>query len=198
MLRIGVTGGIGTGKSTVCKVFETLGIPVFYADTEARNLLTENASIQSGLKKIFGDVIFDEGIPDRKKIAAIVFHEKEKLAQLNALIHPATIARSNEWFLEQKEVPYAIKEAALIFEAGVDTQLDFIIVVTAPEELCISRIMQREKISADDVKARMKNQMPQAEKTARADFVIQNDDVIPVIPQVVKLHEALLHRTGRL
>ncbi len=192
MLKIGITGGIGTGKSTVCKVFETLGIPVFYADAESKRLLNENLAVHAGLRKIFGEEIFTSGIPDRKKIADIVFHDRSKLNELNALLHPAIIALSNDWFIQQKDVPYSIKEAALIYEAGVESDLDKVIVVTAPEELCITRIRQRDSVSAEEVKARMQNQLPQAVKVARADFVIENDDRQSLIPQVMHIHEQLI------
>jgi dephospho-CoA kinase len=192
MLKIGVTGGMGTGKSTVCRVFETLGIPVFYADAESKRILSEDPSVHAALREIFGEEIFSGGIPDRKKIADIVFHDKKKLEQLNALLHPATIARSHEWFLQQKNVPYAIKEAALIYETRVEKDLDKVMVVTAPEELCITRIRQRDSVSAEDVKARLQNQWPPAEKVARADFVIENDERQPLIPQVMHIHEQLV------
>jgi dephospho-CoA kinase len=197
MLKIGVTGGMGTGKSTVCRVFETLGVPVFYADAEAKRLLNESAEVQAKLKRIFGEEIFSGGMPDRKKIAAIVFHDRKKLDELNALLHPATIARSNEWFLQQENVPYAIKEAALIYEAGAEKQLDKVIVVTAPEELCIGRIVLRDYVTPDEVRARIRNQLPQDVKAARADFIVENDELHPVIPQVMKIHEQLVGLSKR-
>lgn len=192
MLKIGVTGGIGTGKSTVCRIFESLGIPVFYADQEAQKLLENDDAIHAGIKLIFGEAAFTGGAPDRKKIADIVFNNRSMLEKLNALLHPATIARSEEWFMKQAKVPYAIKEAALIYEAGVDKQLHKVVVVVAPKDVCVSRIMVRDGITADDVEARMRNQMSMDEKVSRADFLIVNDEVKPLIPQVQEIHAALL------
>jgi len=192
MLKVGVTGNIGTGKSTVCKIFETLGIPVFYADDESKNILANDPSVHSELRKIFGEEIFSDGIPDRKKIAEIVFRDRSKLEQLNALLHPAVIQKSEDWFKNLNEAAYAIKEAALIYEVGGERLLDKVIVVSSPEEISIRRIMQRDHVSEDEVKSRMKNQWPQKLKEDIADFIIKNDDEHLLIPQVMDIHRQLL------
>ena len=192
MLKIGVTGGIGTGKSTVCKIFETLGVPVFYADDESKKILLQDEQVHSELRNLYGEEIFFEGIPDRKKIASIVFSDRKKLEQLNAILHPAVIRKSEEWFQTQKGIAYAIKEAALIFEIGGEKLLDKVIVVSAPEDVCIARIVKRDGISEQEVKSRIKNQMPQSSKEELADFIIRNDDTQLLIPQVTKIHHEIL------
>jgi len=192
MLKIGITGGIGTGKTTICKIFETLGIPVFYADEESKKILFHDSDVNEELRTIFGKEIFTEGIPDRKKIADIVFSDREKLEQLNAILHPAVIRKSEEWFHEQKHAPYAIKEAALIFEVGGERNLDKVIVISSPEEISIGRIMKRDNVSEEEVRLRMGNQLAQEVKEKKADFLIVNDDRQMLIPQVMNIHNHLL------
>ncbi|MFI5134490.1 MAG: dephospho-CoA kinase [Chitinophagales bacterium] len=192
MLKIGITGNIGTGKSTVCKIFETLGIPVFYADDESKKILAHDGDVHSELRKIFGEEIFIEGSPDRKKIADIVFHDRSKLEQLNALLHPAVIRKSEEWFQQLSGVPYAIKEAALIYEVSGEKLLDKVIVISSPENISVQRIMQRDKVPEEEIRSRMKNQWPQKLKEDIADFVIRNDDEHLLIPQVMDIHSQLL------
>jgi dephospho-CoA kinase len=187
MLRIGVTGGIGAGKSIVCQIFESLGIPVFNADEESKKILSNDAGLHEALMEDFGEHIFTGGLPDRRKIAALVFGDEEKLRRLNALLHPRVIARSEEWF-RQQHAAYAIKEAALIYEAGTEAGLDYIIVVTAPDPLRIERIKLRDGLKEEEVLARMKRQWPQQKKEALADFVILNNGEQLLIPQVLKLH----------
>jgi len=192
MLKIGITGGIGTGKTTVCKIFETLGIPVFHADEESKKILMQDSGVHDQLKKIFGDEILTNSIPDRKKIADIVFNDKEKLEQLNSILHPATIRKSEEWFGQLYNVPYAIKEAALIFEIGAEKFLNKVIAVSAPETLSVERIMKRDHATEKEVRSRINNQMDQKLKEEKADFIIVNDDSRPLIPQVMNIHEQLL------
>ncbi|MCY7408724.1 MAG: dephospho-CoA kinase [Chitinophagales bacterium] len=194
MLKIGITGGIGSGKSTVCKIFETLGIPVFYADEESKKILSTDVEVISEVKRIFGNEVFSNNIPDRKKISETVFNQPEKLKQLNSILHPAVIAKSETWFHSQKEKPYSIKEAALIYEIGAQAFLDKVIVVTAPEKIRIERIIKRDGITADEVQARLQNQMPEREKIAKADFIIVNDNEQLLIPQVLQIHEALTNK----
>jgi len=188
MLKVGVTGGIGSGKSLVCQVFSTLGIPVFNADDAARYLMDNDADLQSSISKLLGNDVFINGKPDRVKIAAIVFKEPAKLQQLNALVHPATISYAREW-IEKQSAPYIIKEAAILFESGSYKDLDIIIDVYAPAELRIARAMQRSGISREQVLTIMSRQMDEDEKMKRCNYVITNDEVTAVLPQVLKLHE---------
>jgi dephospho-CoA kinase len=190
MLRIGLTGGIGSGKSTIAKVFETLGIPVYYADEEAKRIMNEDEELRQQIIAHFGPGTYPSGKLDRKYLANIVFNNKEQLELLNSLVHPATIRDSERW-MQQQTTPYAIKEAALIFEAGSGANLDYIIGVAAPDALRIHRTMQRDNITRDEVLARMRKQIKQLIKMRLCDFVIINDEQKAVIPQVMELDTEL-------
>ena len=191
MKIIGLTGGIGSGKSTVAKVFEVLGIPVFYADAIAKELMNTNKSLIASIKETFGNDIYFEGILDRKKLSAIVFNDPEKLKALNALVHPATTAYTHIW-LQQQKAPYALKEAAILFESGAYRSVEKVIGVFAPQEVRIKRAMQRDGISREQVLGRMNNQMNEEEKMKRCDFVILNDGNASLIEQVMQIHAQLL------
>ena len=191
MIRIGLTGGIGSGKSTVAKVFEVLGIPVYYADDAAKKLMNEDEELKEKIKKEFGESIYKEEKLDRKKLADIVFTSPEKLNLLNALVHPATLKDAETW-MQKQTTPYCIKEAALIFESGVHEHLDYVIGVTAPAPLRILRTMQRDGITKEEVMARMDKQLDDSIKIKLCDFVIQNDEQEMILPQVLALHEKLL------
>lgn len=190
MLRIGLTGGIGSGKSTVAKIFEVLGIPVYYADDAARQLMNENEHLKKQIIQHFGGEAYTNGQLNRSFIASMVFNDKEKLALLNSLTHPAVIHHSEEWMQAQTAL-YAIREAALIFESGIHKRLDYVIGISSPEELRIERTMKRDHISRDEVLKRMKSQMDENEKIKRCDFVIYNNEEQFVMPQVLELHRKL-------
>lgn len=190
MLKIGITGGIGSGKTTVCRLFSLLCIPDFNADEESKKILDTDNDVITRVKKLLGDV-YENGIADRKKIALIVFSDKQKLEKLNAILHPAVIHAFEEWAAQQKNVPYVLKEAALIFEASSHTGLDKIIVVTAPEGQRLKRIMSRDKSSEQAVRSRMQHQLSEDEKISRADFVIVNDGKHSLIEQVLEIHQSL-------
>ena len=190
MLKVGITGGIGSGKSTVAKVFEVLGIPVYYADDAAKHLMNVNEELKKQIQQQFGDTVYKEGQLDRKFLAHIVFNSPEKLQQLNALVHPATLQDAETW-LQNQTAPYAIKEAALIFESGAHEQLDYVIGVYAPAPLRIQRAMQRDTINRDEVIARMDKQIDETIKMRLCDFVITNDEQKLLIPQVLALHQKL-------
>ncbi|AXY73019.1 dephospho-CoA kinase [Paraflavitalea soli] len=190
-LRVGLTGGIGSGKSTVAKVFEVLGIPVYYADEAARHIMNADPLLREQIIQHFGDDAYDNNILNRKYLAGIVFNDPAKLELLNSLVHPATIRDGEKW-MQAQTTPYAVKEAALIFESGSQSQLDYVIGVSAPDALRIHRTMQRDHITREDVIARMSKQVKQVIKMRLCDFVVYNDEQQPVIPQVLKLHEQLL------
>ncbi len=196
MLKVGITGGIGSGKSTVCRFFEVLGIPVFYADEAARALMDEDDNLKAGIAGLFGAQMYPSGKLDRPALSAAVFSSPEKLAALNAIVHPASIAAAGRWFASQVS-PYALKEAAIFFESGSHTDMDLMIGVSAPAELRIIRTMARSGLSRDDVRARMSRQMDEEQKMSRCDFVIVNDDTSAVIPQAIAIHEALLQQVRR-
>jgi dephospho-CoA kinase len=191
VLKIGLTGGIGSGKSIMAKIFSILGIPVFYADVAARNVMHEDAVLKQKIKQTFGEEAYENDKLNRKYIADIVFNNPFKLEQLNAIVHPATIAAAQQWMLQQT-TPYAIKEAALFFESGSAEGLDYIIGVYAPQHLRIQRVMQRDNVTREDVLTRMSKQINEEMKMRLCDFVIINDEQTLVIPQVLKLHEKFL------
>ena len=191
MLRIGLTGGIGSGKSTVAKVFEVLGVPVYYADDAAKRMMNEDEELKEKIKQEFGESVYSDGKLNRKLLAGIVFNAPEKLNQLNALTHPATIADAERW-MQSQTTPYCIKEAALIFESGAQEFLDYVIGVTAPAPLRIQRTMLRDGITREEVMARMDKQMDESIKMRLCDFVLINDEQQLLLPQVLELHEKLL------
>lgn len=195
MLRIGLTGGIGSGKSTVAQVFETLGIPVYYADSSAKKLMNESQALKHEIIHHFGTESYKYGTLDRAYLASLVFSNPEKTALLNSIVHPHTIRDAENWmkdpFGNGKLPPYAIKEAALIFESGSEKKLDYIIGVSAPYQIRLKRAMLRDKISEAEVKNRMSRQMNEDEKISRCDFVILNDEQQMIIPQVLELDAKL-------
>lgn len=192
MFKIGITGGIGSGKTTVCKIFETLGIPIYYADERAKALMVENQELIASIKKLFGEKAYlEDGSLNRAYIAEIVFNDKNKLQQLNGLVHPAVFMDGVEWHNAQKDVPYTLKEAALLFEGKGHQFLDKIITVYAPKEVRLERVMKRDNAPKEAIEARMNKQMPDEEKVKLADFVIYNDGTQLLIPQVMEIHKAL-------
>jgi dephospho-CoA kinase len=197
MLRIGITGGIGSGKTTVAKIFEVLGIPVYYADGAAKRLMNEDESLQQQLIEHFGAAIFENKQLNRELLASLVFNDPEKLSLLNSIVHPATIADADKWMKQLaktggKKIPYAIKEAALIFECGAQKKLDYVIGVHSPYKLRLQRAMQRDHLSKEEVEKRMERQMDETKKMNLCNFIITNDEVQLLIPQVMELHKKLL------
>lgn len=193
MLKIGITGGIGSGKSTVAQIFEVLGIPVYYADQAARVLMNENPHLREQIIQAFGPEAYSNGQLNRQYLASQVFTVKARLDQLNALVHPATIADGAQW-MKQQTTPYSLKEAAIIFETGSQQYLDAVIGVFAPPALRIQRVMQRDGLSREAVLARISQQMDENIKMRLCDYVIYNDEQQLLLPQVLQLHETLLER----
>lgn len=191
MLKIGLTGGIGSGKSTVAAIFEVLGIPVYYADDAAKRLMNEDEELKEKIQLQFGNEVYTNGQLNRKRLAEIVFASPEKLALLNALVHPATLQDAENW-MQKQNTPYAIKEAALIFESGAQEHLDYVIGVTAPAPLRIQRTMHRDGISREEVIARMDKQLDETIKMKLCDFILVNNEQEMLMPQILGLHEKLL------
>lgn len=190
MKIVGITGGIGSGKSTVCRVFHSLGVPVFNADDEAKELYHDN-EVREKVTALLGKNAYKNDELDRAYVASKVFSDKERLAELNSIIHPAVQQRFEDWCSSQSGHAYVLKEAAILFEAGSDKGTDAVIMVSAPHELKIKRVMQRDGVSAEQVEKRMKNQWKDEEKIKRATYVIYNDEEQLVLPQVLKVHEEL-------
>ena len=199
MLKVGVTGGIGSGKSTVAHIFETLGIPVYYADAAAKKLMNEDAGLKQQVQQLFGEAAYTGGQLNRAFVAAQVFNNPENLALLNSIVHPATIADAAKW-MQQQSAPYAIKEAALIFESGAQENLEKVIGVFASKAIRIKRVMDRDGITREEVLARMNKQINETIKMRLCNYVITNDEQQLLIPQVLAVHEKLLalQRTGNL
>jgi dephospho-CoA kinase len=191
MLRIGITGGIGSGKSTVAGIFSVLGIPVYNSDDASKRLMAEDENLKRNILESFGESSYVNGMLNRKYLAAQVFEDSKKLALLNSLVHPATINDARQWMEKQKSV-YVIKEAALIFESGSNEFLDFVIGVQSPRELRIERALKRDNVTREEIEARMKLQMDEDEKMKRCNFIIVNDEQQMLIPQVLSLHEKFL------
>jgi dephospho-CoA kinase len=193
-LEIGITGGIGAGKSLVCRIFHCLGIPVYDADGHAKELMTTDVILVSNIKKEFGELSYNtDGSLNREYLSSTVFSENEKLKKLNELVHPRVGEDYKRWVERNKNCHYLVKEAALLFEAGSDKLLDKVVVVHAPEVLRIQRVLARDpQRSEDQVRAIINNQMSEEEKMGRAHLIIRNDEKTLVIPQVVKLHNEFL------
>jgi dephospho-CoA kinase len=194
MIKVGITGGIGSGKTTVCEIFKSLGIPIYNADDRAKQLMLKEP-IKSQLIALFGeDVYAKNGTLNRPFLANKVFQDKFALEELNAIVHPVTIHDGKSWFVEQEKMgfPYAIKEAALLFESNSNQLVDYVIVVTAPLELRIQRVIDRDTSTRESVISRINNQWSEEKKLALADFVIQNNGTIHLTPQVAEIHNILM------
>ena len=187
---IGLTGGIGSGKSVVAKIFSTLGIPVFNADETAKQIMQTSPEIKIKLIQQFGNDIYNVHGLDKEKLAAIVFNDPFQLQLLNAIVHPVTIQAAKDWAAKQTS-PYVIKEAALIFESAAADGLFKVIGVTAPMSLRIQRVMQRDGVSKEQVEARMQHQISDTIKMRLCDFVIENNNQQMVIPQVLEIDKAI-------
>lgn len=190
-LKIGITGGIGSGKTFICKLFEALGIPVYNADEEAKRLMNSDARIKEKLIEQFGEATYKEGRLDRAFLADMVFSDKEKLELLNSIVHPIVIQEAKDW-AERQTTRYSLKEAALLFESGSYKDLDYTILVTAPMDIRIQRVIERDGATEQQVRERINKQLSDEEKLQLADFVIINDGITPLLPQVWTLHQKFL------
>ena len=191
LLKAGLTGGIGSGKSTVARIFGLLDIPVYDADTAAKTIMNEDEALKASIISHFGEDTYTGGALNRSYLASVVFKDEKKLALLNALVHPAVIHAAGQW-MQRQNAPYVVKEAALIFESGSQEELDLVIGVYAPKPLRIQRTMERDKISREAVLKRMNTQVNEELKMRLCDFVLHNNEQRLLIPQVIALHEQLL------
>mgnify|MGYP003385552304 CR=1 FL=1 len=191
MLKIGLTGGIGSGKTTVAEVFAQLGIAIYLSDDRAKALMVSDEELKSDIISLFGEESYDVGQLNRPFIASKVFSDKKELEKLNALVHPALKKDFDLWCNEQTS-PYVLKEAAILFESGANKGLDKVILVEAPKEMRLSRVMNRDSVSSDSVLARMEVQWSDERKKLLSDYVILNDDKCSVLEQVLKIHNELV------
>lgn len=196
MLRIGLTGGIGSGKSTVARIFEVIGIPVYYADIAGRQLMNHDPEVRAAIINAFGEESYQGTEIDRSFLVSEVFYNHANLEKLNNIIHPAVFKDFNSW-TERQTSPYAIKEAAIIFETGGEKFLDYIIGVSAPEDLRIKRLKKRDGKTDDEIRFWMNKQMDADKKMSLCDFVIVNDEKEMLIPQVLKIHQEFLQESKK-
>ena len=190
MIKVGITGGLGSGKSVVSALLDVSGIPVYIADNESKALADTSPVIQRDLKKLLGDDIYSDGKLDRKQLATLIFSDDVLLKKVNEIIHPIVRKNFGEWVLKQ-ESEICVIESAILYESGFDNDVDVVIMVYAPVELRLTRAMKRDGATEPKIMKRMNHQMPDAFKREKADFVIINDDVQPLIPQVERILEQL-------
>jgi dephospho-CoA kinase len=193
MIKVGITGGIGSGKTTVCRVFELLGIPVFYADNVAKTIMQTDSQLKNEILNTFGQESYSiDGQLNRPYISSIVFKDQSQLNKLNALVHPAVFRAFDRWIAEQQEVPYILKEAALLFESESYKMCDLSILVISPESTRISRIKARDHISEEEIMLRMKRQFSDEQKMKLANHILINDENCLLIPQILDLNQQFL------
>jgi dephospho-CoA kinase len=198
MKRIGITGGIGSGKTTVCEIFKLLGIPVFHADLEAQFLQNNDQVIKNQIVEHFGEKIYNKyGRLDRKKMASLIFSRPEELEAINSIIHPAVRQRYMKWCSIHQDAPYSLYEAAILFESGYAADFDMNILVFAEERIRIDRVKKRDQTTEEIVKMRISNQMSDIDKLSRVDFIIENNNISLLIPQIIKI-DNLLREDGKV
>ncbi len=190
MKKIGLTGGIGSGKTTVAKIFEALGIPVYYADTQAKRLLNQDYSVKEQIIKEFGN-IYVKNLIDRKRLAEIVFTDSMKLQKLNSIVHPAVKNDFENWCLKQKNYRYIVQEAAILFESGMYKNFDKIITIYTPETIRIQRVCDRDNVERKKVLERIRNQIDDKTRKELSDFVVNNYANNMLIPQILSIHKEL-------
>ncbi|MCF8338067.1 MAG: dephospho-CoA kinase [Bacteroidales bacterium] len=195
MIRVGLTGNIGSGKSTVAQIFSVLGAPVYHADYESKKFLTDS-QIKDEVRNIFGECVFDNDEIDRKALADVVFNDESRLKQLNRILHPLVKEDYLRWCDEHRQYTYTIQEAAILIESGFYRWMDYVIVVTAPREIRTKRIMQRDSATRKQVESRMQRQFTEKELKKYAHFVIDNGGKELVIPQVLEIHRKLADING--
>ena len=192
--QVGVTGGIGSGKTLVCNVLEKLGIPVYRADFEARRLMEEDSELVGQIVELFGEEAYIGGALNRSYLAGRVFGDGEQLRGLNGVVHPAVRRDYHRWLDQQSGAPYVVEEAAILFESGASRFMDLVVMVYAPEALRIKRVMIRDGVGEEAVKKRMEHQMDEEEKRSKADLVIMNDENSRLLPRILDVHQQILKR----
>ena len=194
--RLGITGGIGSGKTTVCRIFRVLGIPVFVTDNVAKELMNSDDEIRMRLNQIAGKDLFLSGSLDRKELARIIFNRPDLLRKVNEAVHPTVLRQFDEW-ASGAEAPYVIMESAILFEAGADSLVDRVATISAPVEERIARVMGRNDLSREEVIGRINNQLEDEEREEQSYYVINNADNEMIIPEILKIHEDMLRIAGK-
>lgn len=190
-MKLGITGGIGSGKTSVCRVFNVLGIPVFSADPEAQIIMHTDKSVMNGINEIAGKDLYPGGKLNKEELASLIFNNKEILGRVNALVHPAVFDRFVKW-AEIQSTPYVIMEAAILFESGASDYVDRVATVIAPAEERIARVIKRNKLTREQVLERIKNQMDDEDRIKLSDYVINNSENEMIIPVILGIHEDIL------
>jgi dephospho-CoA kinase len=193
MVTVGLSGGMGSGKTVVSRIFHALGVPICCADTVTKELYDTHEGLRQTLSSLLGEDIYQNGCLQRKRMAALIFSDERLLQKVNALVHPLVLQQFHQW-AQQQQTPYVMQEAAILFESGANKKMDYTIAVTAPEALRITRIMQRDKLTEQEIKSRMQWQWPDEKRNAKAGFIIVNDDKQALLPQVLTIHENILKK----
>lgn len=191
MIKVCVTGGIGSGKSIVCRIFESLGVPVYYADLQSRRLVDSEPEIRNRLVSLFGPDIYSGNALNRPRFASVIFANRQLLEATNSIIHPYVRKDFNNWTRSYADYKYVIEEAAILFESGGNDLMDKCITVVSPEGMRINRVLQRPGMTVDRIREIMANQWSDEKKAALADYVIVNDEKSLVVPQVLSIHDHL-------
>lgn len=194
MYQVGLTGGIGSGKTLVCSIFEKLGVPVYHADEAARRLMNSDARLMEGIRKMFGNQAYGREGLNRHFLAGLVFGDEERLSGLNGLVHPAVREDFKSFAGRHTDAAYVIEEAAILFESGAGKEMDLTILVYAPQEIRIKRVMERDGVSREDVLKRMGHQLSEEKLLKMADHRLLNDGTAMILPQVIELHNQILNR----
>jgi dephospho-CoA kinase len=194
MFQVGVTGGIGSGKTVVCSILEALGVPVYHADREARRLMNTHPGLKEGIERLMGEGAYLESELDRRFVGERVFGDPGLLEQVNGLVHPVVREDFRHWAMEHADLPYVVEEAAILFESGAHKSFDHTVLVYAPSDLRILRVMERDGVSETEVHRRMIHQMDEEEKRTLADEVIINDGREMLLPQVIAMHQRIINR----
>ena len=193
MIKVGITGGIGSGKSLVCQVFSKLGAPVYYADSAARSLSETDPGIRDNLMALMGRDIYINGMLNRTKMSALIFNDKSLLEKVNHIIHPKVAEDFILWCRDKTHNAYVIQESAILFESMAYMLFDKFVTVTSPEDVRIQRILSRHEMTLDKIRAIINNQSTDQEKTAHSHYVINNDGIKPILPQILRLHQELIN-----
>ena len=194
MLKVGITGGIGSGKSTICRILENLGVPIFNSDKVGRQILDEDYQAKKEVVRVFdADMYKSNGELDRERMASVVFNDPRALNRLNAIVYPRVKEAFEQWCQENQDATYVVKEAAVLFESGSYHDLDKVVTVFAPQEDRIKRVMKRDNVGVEKVRKRMTFQYTDEERNELADFILMNEEGVDLLPQVMELHEILLN-----